>query len=264
MKYVIIEKIPFREEMDEYHIEKIDTKEEIIKIIEENIFDKIYIDNEYIHDHQFFLIVTDDYELLSKYIFTINEDELKMLCDCELEYDKTNIRINKQFYPEYYLEIFEFYKQINDGLLLSANLYTMTKTESWDHFGQTHYATEIVFAEWIRNIFFKYSKRNLVYNSNEKAHKFVRNEYLIEADYKKLSEIFSTDFESEIKIKENLKLKDNYYEYRNLKSNQTFLFAVPFHQTILEDRVSKFNIETEITMEQAILYRVESISLKKK
>ncbi len=264
MKYVIIEKIPFREEMDEYHIEKIDTKEEILKIIEENIFDKIYIDNEYIHDHQFFLIVTDDYELLSKYIFTINEDELKMLCNCELEYNKSNIRINKQFYPKYYLEIFDFYKQIVDGLLLSANLYTITKTESWDHFGQTHYATDIVFAEWISNIFFKYSKRDLVYNTDEEAHKFVRNEYLIEADYQKLSEIFSTDFERDIKLKENLKQKDNHYEFGNLKSDKTFHFAIPFHKTILEDRVSKFNIKTVITTEQAVSYQVESITLKKK
>ena len=215
MKYIIIEREPFIDELYKYHIEKIETKKEVLEIIEKN-------HNDFLSPE--IIIVTNDTELLSKYILTINKDELLMICEYDCPYDESNIRINKNQYHEYYPGIYELYQQIEKGESLSISDYTLTESQTWSHYGVDHHDTNIISSEWIENLYFKYSKRNLIYNSQKEIDKFIKEEYLNEADYKKFDELFLVDFENEVKNRKNLKLENKFLNLIVLLNSQNNFF----------------------------------------
>jgi hypothetical protein len=67
------------------------------------------------------LIITNDIRLLSKYIFAINYDEIKMLCR-ENDFIQKNIRIDRRFFRSYDDIILNYIDKMINKEILSANM----------------------------------------------------------------------------------------------------------------------------------------------
>lgn len=113
--YIKIENNIYRHEdkKSDYEISKIKDKASFISFIDNKNLS--FIDKEYL-----FKIITNDEELLSKYIFCLNLDDLKMISNKE-DFDvyKTRIRKIKNYYPE---EVLYFVEKIINNEISSAQM----------------------------------------------------------------------------------------------------------------------------------------------
>lgn len=145
--YIVIENRPYRHEHndDDFHLEKVFTKAEMLKIIED-------YDKRNAFDIRYFIIVTNDKTFLNKYLFTINLDEFKMLCRRK-DYDGKNIRINSEFFYEFDEEVYTYLEKILNDEIISATMLWVCETYFPEH-------GDVIdnFEQWIENKEFSYFK----------------------------------------------------------------------------------------------------------
>jgi hypothetical protein len=143
--YILVEDRFYRHILEDgytsdYHLEKIFDKEQILKILDEGL-------------REYNIIVTNDENLLSKYLKAISEDEFQMLCeynnpdfrierynfrlnnleDFELGENKVNVRINpkSEYFGTFSSEAFGYFLKIKRGELVSASM-NFTTHSWWD------------------------------------------------------------------------------------------------------------------------------------
>src|SRR5690606_28081186 len=91
-------------------------KEQILEIIKEIM--KLESDGFMYKYHDY--IVTNDKDLLMKYIFVLNLSDFIMLCGTgDFQYEQ--IRINPQFFRKFNREVLYYFSKIKDEEIISAN-----------------------------------------------------------------------------------------------------------------------------------------------
>ncbi len=164
--------------MTSYHIERVDSREDIQKIINDSYWS--------ISDKSL-LILTDDNFFLYLYIFCINFEELKLLC--EIDYFKDEIRINPNYYENLPKEVFDYSIEIynNINIISACDFYSMYKLDRDDNYCFYNYEG------WFVNRNFNYFKTPLRYRKTCDNDGIFQIPYLEKANLIQLNKIFNID-----------------------------------------------------------------------
>lgn len=180
----------------DYHLEKLFDKEQVINCIE----NKLRESN---------IIVTNDEDLLSKYLKVINEDEFRMLCEyCspdfkiedynfrldnleyfELDDNKVKVSINSrsEYFGFFNTEAYEYFLMIKNGELVSASM-DFTNHASWDDERSVNIEWED-YNGWIKNKKFTYLKTPIRYLNKEKTNTLFNFKDVKKANLKELKKL---------------------------------------------------------------------------
>lgn len=215
-----------------YHLERIDTSEDL----------KLIIDNSNLSiSLKFLLILTNDDYFLELYIFCINVDELKLLC--ELDYEKDNIRINPNYFNKLPIEVFNFSKEIYDKKIISAcNIYNTYRVQDyeysyicWDYEG------------WFVNRNFNYFKTPLRYSKTCDNYGIFQIPYLEKANLIQLNKIFNIDI---LKLDHDSdpkwEIKGEFLKYYDRVSCKRFFIKQDLLDILRENVYLKLVIETKL------------------
>ena len=162
--YILIEDRYYRHEhdTDDFHIEKVFSKEDVLEFIQNctrsSRFDQTQV------------FVTNDKNLLSTHLVTINEDEFKMLCRLD-NYDKKNIRINSAYFNLYNEQVYEYYKKIKADEIISASMDFRSETfYPYDHDPTIGISSKSLNG-WVENKEFSFFKTPHRYLNEEQSNK---------------------------------------------------------------------------------------------
>lgn len=148
--YIAIENRKYRFEggnTNDYHIECIKSYDHIEKIIEEK--------RNFYTDSGDFLVVTNDQNILNKYLFALNIDDLKFLCYVE-DFDKYKVRISKNNF-RLHEDIYPYFLKILLGENISATMnWSEEKIYPWED--SSFYEFTPHFIGWILDKEFNYVK----------------------------------------------------------------------------------------------------------
>lgn len=234
---------------DDFHIEKIITKEQVLEAFQsdftfiESLGDKI--------------IVTNDNSLLNKYIVAINIEEFKLLC--KKDYDKRKIRINPLHCFNYTEEVYRYFQKILNGTLISANMSYEMHT-SYIKFIEDYVTIEKYYG-WKENKNFNYFKTPKHYAGRPDFREIFNFWDIEEASIEEMSKILNTDilkisrpgfnsFSWESMENNILKYFDSrtFYRFYIAKSYLDFLKANSNHTMRITTRLDKnYYIEYHVT-----------------
>ena len=148
--YITIENRRYRFEggnINDYHIERVPSAYDIEKIIEEK--------RNFYTDTGDFFVITNDQNILSKYIFSLNVDDLKFLCNVD-KFDKYKVRISKYNF-RLHQDFYQFFFKIFVGENLSASMnWISEKIYPWED--SSFYEFTSHFSGWILDNEFSYTK----------------------------------------------------------------------------------------------------------
>lgn len=148
--YIVIENRKYRSEggnINDYHIERVQSDDNIEKIIEEK--------RSFYTEAGDFLVVTNNQNILNKYLFALNLDDLKFLCYVE-NFDKYKIRISKNNF-KLHEDIYPYFSKILVGKNVSATMcWRDEKIYPWED--SSFYEFTSNFTGWILDKEFYYSK----------------------------------------------------------------------------------------------------------
>jgi hypothetical protein len=251
--YIIIQNNPYAygEENDTYHLEKIFSREQILEIIEENKKDG---DN---FNLRHFSIVTNDPIFLNRYIFTINFDELKLLCNIP-EYESSNIRLNSSFFYGFPKTMYSYFLKIYDGEIISANQYwTFIKDDPYLQFSDGF----LQYQGWVENIKFIYFKTHKRYSKEHTTAIFHNENYKqgnIEV-FKKLLNINILDIGKNSNSDVNWEWFKGKLRYYDKISSRRLYITEQFLQILRNDNTINFLITTTLDENFYIEYTVTGI-----
>ena len=256
--YIVIQNRSYRREYgkDDYHLERVFSREEIIKIIDKEVLDNF--------DHSYFIIVTNDKTFLNKYLFTINIDELKMICSNN-DYNKKNIRINPSFYFDFNNVNFIYFQKILDNEIITASMQWIRETDD-PYEDKSIGITDDTFKGWIENKEFVYFKTPLRYriDINEDS-VFSFRDYSkgnIET-FKKMVNInvleIGTDYSSNL----NWSRSNGFLKYYDRISCTRLYIYENLFQSLKEDNNINFHVETKLDKNLYIEYYVTGVELPK-
>ena len=140
--YIKIENAIYHHEddSDDYGVIKLKNIEEVYAIIN----DKYFSSTDEKHIIKF---ITNDKILLSKYIFCLNQDDLKMLCGRQ-DYSELNTRIRKKkyYYPEV---VYYFFENILNHKFSSAVMYWENDDNNEEYYRMTkhHFQGWVIYKE---------------------------------------------------------------------------------------------------------------------
>jgi hypothetical protein len=146
--YIIIENRKSNREhkSNDFHLERINNRQDIRKILSS--------DSLWYHELGEFIIVTNDDELLKKYIVAINIEEFKMLC--KVNFESRKIRINPLHSFEYDENVFKYLEKILNNELNSATMDWKYRGIYIYEMGEYAYGDE--YNGWKENWEFNYSE----------------------------------------------------------------------------------------------------------
>lgn len=240
--YILIQNRRFRHENsnDDFHIEKLFSIEDINQIKSEVVN---------LNDFTNTLVVTDDEEYLKKYIFTINLDELKMLCG--FSFNKSNIRINAEYFGSYDKLFFKHFAKVFNKEVISTSMSWKKKLfndESSDYYFD--------FMGWKENFEFLFYKKPYRYRSSDLDIDVFNIEHYDEVTLVMLNKIFNTNvLEIECnKYPQNTWEKDNsflkYYDKLSCKK----LYILPHLLEELRNPGVRLKTETSFSKSQYVEY----------
>lgn len=250
--YIVLINRYYRHECNgnDFHLEKIFSKDKILEIIEAET------PNSKISD---FLIITNDDQLLSKFIFCINESELLMLCRFE-SFSKSEIRINKYHFTFYDKIVYEKYIKIKNNDILSANMLWSSDTIfPYDDPSIGIYSE--YFVCWVENKTFIYFETPVRYRRNNE------NEVFSYADIKKaglktferLLNINILEIGNEFNQSINWEYKNDYLKYYDKVSCRRLYITKELLDKLKVDNEIEFVVETKLDKNYYIEYYVKGI-----
>lgn len=254
--YVVIHNRKYRHEYDtnDYHIEKIFSRDKILEIINSEVDDYYSTDD--------FRILTNDYTLLNRYLFTINKDELMMLCNIP-NYVKNNIRINKDYYDNLRALEYSFIEKILNDEIISATM--IWRNEIFSPYEYVTRITEKYFDQWEENKEFEYLKTPIRYRttpSEDSVFKF-KNYKIGNIDiFQKIVNINILEIGTDEQPNINWEWRNGQLRYYD-KISSTRLYI---HENLLNhlknDKSLNFHIETKLDKNLYIEYYVTGIVKK--
>lgn len=251
-------------EKDDYHLERILSNEQILKIIELEQHNFKLKDSRFENNN--FIIVTNDSSLLSKYIFTISIDEFKALCKVE-GFDKNKIRINLEFFDGFSQRdiIYNYFQKIFDEEIISASM-------SWEFSTVYPYdddsigVTSKYFDRWVENKEFVYFETPRRYKKDvEKPEIFNLPDYkLITLDL--LNKIFQTNI-----LDIGIDKTSYYYNWDSKKEGVLKYYAnalemrlfIPeqIFSNLRQDNSLKLKVDTKFTKDYYIEYHITEVDV---
>ena len=251
---------------DNLHIEKIFSKSQALKILQEEERECYYQDNpEYLQPKiSDLVVVTDDLELLFRYISAINADELKLLCNLE-DYYKCEIRINKDVVGCYQkgTHLFTYFTKILNNEIVSANMsWETSELKPFDNNSYVEYCNS--YEGWVENQSFLYFETPSRYKINQSDKEVFSYECLKYASLEKLNSVFNCNL---LKIGCDDDNSKN-WEYRNgllRYFDPTSKKRIYFKEQILNEAKERiedgliFKIKTKLDYNFYIEYYIEDI-----
>jgi hypothetical protein len=254
----------------DYHLEKIFDKEQVL----DNIESKLRGRN---------VIVTNDKDLLCKYIKAINEYEFKMLCEFENDdfklgnYDfrldeddyfeidnnvNVKIRINPKYFGSFSSKAFEYFLRIKRGELVSASMdFIIEKIDTWEeknpHRGVIDYE---YFSGWVENKKFSYLKTPIRYLNKENTNTLFYFKDVKKADLKELENLVNFNiteiFESKLDFDKNWHWEKGVLKYYDKISCKRLYIAKNHFDKIAENNDLVLMIDTRLDRNFYIEYHV--------
>lgn len=267
--YIIIKNYYYHHDCNKFHIEKIFSKETLLKIINEEILEQIEH-----HSFTSFLdkhlpkILTNDTEYLQKYFFAINFDEVKMLSNLN-DYKTSEIRINKDYFEKYNEDVFNYCKKIINGDIISANEYweSMTLERTYLGNGEFHFSEntgrgELIenYAGWRENIYFEYLKTPEKYLEENNFREIFSIKDIRLTNIEELNKILNVSI---LELNENSNdtiLKGNFYCYFDSISQKKLFIHKESLKYLLKHNNVKIKIDIKFDKDFTVEYHITSLT----
>ncbi|OBQ52884.1 hypothetical protein JJL45_09115 [Tamlana sp. s12] len=269
--YIIIKNNYYQHDCDKFHIEKIFSKETILKVINEEILEQID-NNSFTSSFDKYLpkILTNDIEFLQKYLFAINFEELKMLSNVD-NFKNNEIRINKSYFYNYNEDVYKYCTKIINGEIISANEYwsSMQLDRTYLGNGEFNFSQntgrgELIenYSGWRENIYFEYFKTPKKYLKEYSGQEIFRTKDIRITNIEELNEILNVSILDLNDNSKNLILKDNFYCYFDPISQKKLFLPKESLKYLLKYDDVKVKINIKFDENFTIEYHVYSLSRK--
>ncbi|PVX46170.1 hypothetical protein C8C85_1996 [Flavobacterium sp. 103] len=246
---------------DQYHLEKVFTRNQILEIIDK--------ESGYNFKSGYITIVTNDESFLDKYLFTINLDEFKLLCwkynndkSKMPEYDSNNIRINCDFFHGFSQYIYQYFlKILNDDIISASQYYTEISYEAVDFSGFEYVNTEKHYEGWRENIDFIHFITPERYRKNNDESIFHNNDYTegnIET-FKKLLNVNILEIGTDLAPNINWEWCNGRLRYFDKISNKRLYITEELLQFLRNDNTINFLLKTTLDKNFYIEYYVTGL-----
>lgn len=131
--------------INNYHLEKILTKEKSIEILEE--------ESKYYKQKVLRILVTNDDSLHRKYFLALSLDDFKLLCNIDHDIDK--IKISNKYFQNYDLELYKNFEGVLYGAFLSTTM-SLESIETFPYIDSSISVSRESYEGWKYNIEFNY------------------------------------------------------------------------------------------------------------
>ena len=249
--YIVIQNRYYKLENNEdnYHLEKVFTKEEMLEIIEDH-----NVRNDF--NVRYFIVITNDETFLNKYLFTINLDEFKMLCGAE-NYNEKNIRINSDYFFKFDEEVFTYFKKILNDEIISATMLWTCET----YFPEYGDVIEN-FEGWIENKQFSYFKTPGRYRktmNDDRVFSFKDYKMGNLELFKKLVNINILEIETDKHPSINWEWRNGLLRYYDKISSTRLYISDELLKALKDDNDINFKIQTKLDKNHYLEYYVIEI-----
>lgn len=250
--YIILINRHYRHEYDkdDFHLEKIFSKKQVLDIINSETPNANICD---------LLIITNDKELLSKFIVCINEDELKMLSYVK-EFNDKEIRINKSFFSSFNAQVFENFNKIKNDEIVSANM-AWTYSTVYPYDDTTVGIDSVDFEGWVFNKEFSYFETPNRYKKNNEKETFYLTDIKkgnIEV-FKNLVNIDILEIGNEINQNVNWEFRNNLLRYYDKISCTRLYITTELLNLLRVDNNLEFVVETRLDKNHYIEYFITGV-----
>lgn len=253
--YILIKNRKFLRENqnDDFHIERIFSVNDIINIIEFEVF------NFEIGD---IYVVTNDEKLLAKYFVTINIDDFKMLC--KIDFDHKKLRISERKYHLFNEEIYRYFQKIRNEDIISACMNWKFKA-IYPYDDQTVGVNIEIFDCWKENTYFEYFKTPARYKINQEENEIFNLPVVEEVSIIQLEKLINVNI-LEIGTDEfpnlNWEWRNKMLRYYDRKSSKRFYITQNILRFISINPGVLLTIETKFDKNQYIEYYAKRVKYK--
>lgn len=254
--YIIIHNRWMRHEYGDkdFHLEKMFNKEDVLEFIKCRSVESCF--------HHELIIITNDDVLLSNYIFTINEEEFKMLCGLE-KYDKRSIRINSSTFEHFNESSFDYYLKIRTNEIISANMdYVVSTFYPYDHDSSIR-RTDKLFNGWLINKEFLFFETPIRYLNKEKSNLIFGFKNIKKANLDTLNNLVNTNILEIGKVDNhpaiNWEFKNSLLRYYDETTKRRLYISQGHLNTLSKNNEIVFTIETKLDINNYIEYHVKDI-----
>jgi hypothetical protein len=245
--YIILKNRTYKHENEDndYHLERIISIDEVYDVCESEID---------------FTIITDDLKLLSKFIFAINVDELKMLCKIP-DYNKKNIRISEHYFNSLNEKVYDYFLKILNNELISANM-------SWTYPTVYPYDDETIgvsfenYEGWVENKEFIYFKTPDRYKNPQDFTNIFHFENVKKADIKKLQKLINVnilEIGTQADISLNWGIRNGLLKYYDTHSHKRIYISQDLLNQLKEDNELVFEVDTRLDKNNYIEYFITGL-----
>ncbi|WP_348702920.1 hypothetical protein [Tenacibaculum sp. 190524A02b] len=219
-------------------------------------------------DHYNSYIITNDRELLMKYIFAINVSDFKLLCGSN-DFKIEDTRISKYYLRNFDNEVLFYFQKVKNKEIISANedwsCTTIERTYLGN--GEFHFSVNEGYGEmieeyegWVMNKNFEYFKTPTYYSNLENQNQPFRLKNIKTAKIEKINELLNIDI---MKIGKNNtfweKRDGALLRYFDKISNKRLYLTQHVLDELNKDNSSILRIETTIDRDEIISYYVNGI-----
>ena len=264
--YIIIEDLCNRhspEEID-YHLERV-LDYQIQEIIEKVI-----------NHRENYLIITDEEELLSSYIFVLSLDDFKLLCG-QSDFNREYLRVDINYYKsnssrisiKYDCEkVYKYFKKIYDNEIISASIGWEYKTYTWGDYGYSKDVDESL--GWLENHNFyflevpkHYKNRKNKYSYSASDTNLLKIHYHCIWNLEELNKILNVDLLSLTLDGDREStwsyLRNGIYKYFDWNSFCRLFISETICNLLREDEELYFKVKTVFTKNHYIEYYITEL-----
>lgn len=255
--YIVIDNRYFRHEHanDDYHIERVFDKKDILDLLENELKDPHFMSCNS-------LVVTNDKKLLTTFLITINEEELKMLCRVS-DFDKKQIRINKDYFEFLDKKVYDYFLKIKDGLLISATMDWTFETIYGGYDDPTIGVDSERFEGWIENKEFNYFKTPHRYLNEKESNKVFHLDDIKKANLETLKRLVNINIleigKDDNNPNINWELRKDMLKYYDKISSKRLYISQKHLDLLSKNNELVFTIDTQIDQNHYIEFYVTGI-----
>jgi hypothetical protein len=252
--YIIIENRYYRNTYgnNDFHIEKLFHIDKVLELL-----NNIRIGS----SGQDTIVITNDSKLLSKYLVTINEDELKKLCSLDT-FNEKNIRINSEYFSNYNKEVYEYFTKIKDDKIISANMdFRLETTYPYDD--ESAGVDSHRYRGWIENKEFNYFLTPQRYKINENQNEIFEIENVNIGNISIIKSLINVDLldigNDSSKPNVNWEFRYDKLRYFDKISSKRIYINKETLAYINKNKDSIFTVETKLDYNHYIEYHITGI-----